>query len=66
MLTRTLRQLERDHLITRHDRAEVPPHVEYSLNALGEEFLMKLVPVWLWIFENAEAFRPPEPAHRGE
>ncbi|MDP1069243.1 winged helix-turn-helix transcriptional regulator, partial [Klebsiella pneumoniae] len=31
MLTRTLRQLERDGLVLRHDFQEVPPKVEYEL-----------------------------------
>ena len=36
MLTKTLRQLERDGLVTRRIHAEVPPRVDYKLTALGE------------------------------
>lgn len=57
MLTRTLRQLERDGLIQRHDHKEVPPRVEYELTSLGEAFLLRIIPMWLWIFEHAEDFR---------
>lgn len=57
MLTRTLRQLERDGLIFRHDFQTKHPRVEYRLTSLGEEFLSQLFPVWRWVLSNAEAVR---------
>jgi DNA-binding HxlR family transcriptional regulator len=36
MLTKTLRQLERDGLVKRRIHAEVPPRVDYKLTPLGE------------------------------
>ncbi|MGI9574910.1 winged helix-turn-helix transcriptional regulator [Alloalcanivorax xenomutans] len=65
MLTRTLRQLERDGLIRRHDHEEIPPRVEYELTHLGEAFLLRIIPIWLWIFEHAEDFRTARLAHPG-
>lgn len=56
MLTRTLRHLERDGLISRHDYEEVPPKVEYALTDLGRGLLVGMMPLWTWIIENAEAF----------
>lgn len=57
MLTRTLRQLERDGLVVRHDFDEVVPHVEYSLSETGLELLVRMVPLWTWIVENVDTFR---------
>ena len=57
MLTRTLRQLERDGLVIRHDFDEVPPHVEYQLSDTGMALLVRLVPLWTWIVDNADTFR---------
>ncbi|MGW5745731.1 winged helix-turn-helix transcriptional regulator [Amycolatopsis sp. NPDC003861] len=39
MLTRTLRQLERDGLLTRTVHPSVPPRVEYTLTGLGATLL---------------------------
>ncbi|GFM57168.1 HxlR family transcriptional regulator [Pseudomonas cichorii] len=57
MLTRSLRQLERDGLISRCDHGEVPPRVDYELTPLGRSFLVHMVPLWTWLLENAEEFR---------
>lgn len=57
MLTLTLRQLERDGLVLRHDFEEVPPRVEYELTDMGMELLVRMVPLWTWIVGNADRFR---------
>lgn len=57
MLTRSLRQLERDGLIVRHDHGEVPPRVDYTLTALGRGLLVGMMPLWTWVIDNAAAFR---------
>lgn len=56
MLTHTLRQLERDGLITRNDFHEVPPRVEYALTELGMGLLVQMIPLWAWVIENADGF----------
>lgn len=55
MLTKTLRQLERDGLLTRHVHATVPPRVDYQLTPLGESLGQALCPVWTWVEENIAA-----------
>lgn len=57
MLTRTLRQLERDGLVTRWDHHETPPRVEYELTALGRELLYQMIPLWTWVIQNADSIR---------
>jgi DNA-binding HxlR family transcriptional regulator len=49
MLTKTLRQLERDGLVTRHIYAEVPPRVDYGLTPLGESLGESVCGVWTWV-----------------
>jgi DNA-binding HxlR family transcriptional regulator len=49
MLTKTLRQLERDGLVTRHVHAVVPPRVDYKLTSLGEKLGEAVCGVWEWV-----------------
>lgn len=55
MLTRTLRQLERDGLITREDHREVPPRVDYDLTDLGRGWLIAMTPLATWVMDKAAA-----------
>lgn len=52
VLTETLRDLERDGLVTRHVYAEVPPRVEYELTALGRTLYAPLQALGLWAEEH--------------
>lgn len=56
MLTHTLRQLERDGLISRHDFGEKPLRVEYALTDLGMGLLVQMIPLWMWVIEHSEGF----------
>ena len=56
-LTRTLRGLERDGLVTREVFAEVPPRVEYTITALGSEMLDHVAPLWLWVAKSVQSFQ---------
>ena len=55
-LTKTLRQLERDGLVTRRVYAEVPPRVEYALTELGVELLEHVEPLWSWVAKSVRDF----------
>jgi DNA-binding HxlR family transcriptional regulator len=53
MLTVTLRNLERDGLITRKVYAEVPPRVEYQLTELGYSLMHQLAIFADWANEHS-------------
>jgi DNA-binding HxlR family transcriptional regulator len=55
MLTKTLRQLERDGLVARRVHAEVPPRVDYRLTDLGESLAYALCGLWEWAAEHMDA-----------
>lgn len=65
-LTKTLRQLERDGLVTREVFAEVPPRVEYKITKLGEELLVQLHPVWLWTVASVKRFESARAKYAGD
>ena len=52
MLTQTVRQMERDGLLTRTVYAVVPPKVEYELTDLGLSLGGAFCGVWIWAAEN--------------
>jgi DNA-binding HxlR family transcriptional regulator len=52
MLTLTLRNLERDGLVTRTVYPEIPPRVEYALTDLGHTLTEPLDALWDWAAEH--------------
>src|ERR1700727_1453974 len=52
MLTRTLRELERDGLVTRTVTPTTPPSVEYALNDLGRSLLEPAKALITWTLTN--------------
>ena len=52
MLTQTLRQMERDGMVSRKVHAVVPPRVDYRLTDLGESLGAAFCGVWIWAEQN--------------
>ncbi len=52
LCTQTLRQMERDGLITRTVHPVVPPKAEYKLTHLGLSLGAAFCGVWVWAAEN--------------
>ncbi|GAA2623227.1 helix-turn-helix domain-containing protein [Dactylosporangium fulvum] len=55
MLTKTLRDLERDGLVSRSVYAEVPPRVEYGLTPLGRTLVDTIDALIGWVGEHGPA-----------
>ena len=54
ILTLTLRNLERDGLITREVFPEVPPRVEYEITSLGRSLLRAMQGLMVWVATSRE------------
>ena len=58
MLTQTLRELEDNGLVQRHDHGTAAPHVEYRLTPLGRSLSEVLLAVDRWVETHHEQLRP--------
>jgi DNA-binding HxlR family transcriptional regulator len=54
MLTQTVRQMERDGLVTRTVHPVIPPRVEYELTDLGRSLGAAFCGVWIWAEAHSE------------
>ena len=55
MLTLTLRNLERDGLVSRTVTPIIPPRVDYELTGLGQSLLVPICGLATWAVDNVEA-----------
>jgi DNA-binding HxlR family transcriptional regulator len=55
MLTKTLRQMEADGLVTRTVFPVIPPRVEYQLTELGQSLGAAFCGVWIWAEQHRDA-----------
>src|SRR5215510_7064474 len=65
MLTLTLRNLERDGLVTRTVYPEIPPRVEYQLTELGKTLTGPLDTLWNWASQHGAEVRSARAAYDG-
>jgi len=53
MLTQTLRQMERNGLVSRKVHAVIPPKVEYQRTELGHSLGPVICGLWNWVEQNS-------------
>ena len=61
MLAQTLQQLEGDGMVLRVAHPVVPPHVVYSLTALGREAATRVAGLTQWIEANLDGIEASKP-----
>lgn len=64
MLTKTVRQMEADGLVSRTVYPVIPPRVEYELTELGRSLGAAFCGVWLWAERHREAIEGARAAFR--
>ena len=60
MLSKTLKELEQDGIIIRHQYNEVPPHVDYTLTKKGKNVIPALIMLseWAQKYTQEESITP--------
>jgi DNA-binding HxlR family transcriptional regulator len=66
MLSQTLRQLERNGLVTRTVYAEVPPRVEYELTLLGKTLCAPIAAIRDWAEMNIDQVAAAQEVYDGQ
>ena len=66
MLTLTLRNLERDGIVSRTVTPSIPPRVDYELTALGHSLLKPVTALTEWALDNVEAIHSAQARFNSE
>jgi len=66
MLTRTLRGLELDGMVTRKVHPTVPPRVEYGLTNLGSSLAAPLMQLAMWLLDHLSEIEAHRALHDEE
>lgn len=64
MLTKTVRQMECDGLVTRTVHPVIPPKVEYQLTELGRSLGAAFCGVWIWAEQHRDEIERARRAFR--
>lgn len=63
MLTRTLKALERDGVVTRKVHPTIPPQVEYGLTKLGHSLAVPLMQLATWVLDHLSEIESHQALH---
>lgn len=66
MLTRTLKALERDGMVTRKVHPTIPPQVEYGLTKLGSSLAVPLMQLATWVLDHLSEIESHQALHDEE
>ena len=66
MLTLTLRNLERDGLVSRTVTPTIPPRVDYELTELGHSLLKPILGLAGWALDNVDAIHAAQAQYDAE
>jgi DNA-binding HxlR family transcriptional regulator len=66
MLTLTLRNLERDGLVSRKVTPSIPPRVDYALTDLGRSLLCPIAALNQWAIDNVGAIHASQERYDSE
>ncbi|MEO1733789.1 MAG: helix-turn-helix domain-containing protein, partial [Pseudomonadota bacterium] len=66
MLSLTLKELERDGLVSRKYHQTIPPKVEYSLTEMGQSFREPVKALGYWALENQTKIDAARETYDGE
>lgn len=61
MLSKNLKELEKDALVIRHQYNEIPPRVEYKLSEVGQRLIVVLESLGKWGYEVHEYQKQQDP-----
>jgi len=61
MLSKNLKELEKDALVIRHQYNEIPPRVEYKLSEFGQRLTVVLKSLGKWGYEVRESQKQQDP-----